>query len=168
MALERPNFEINFINFAHMLSTTNKKQIIKRTFLIESLVTTQENYLKIVVIDVRLKLRAPATKIFISYIFPISTRWCTAFQASNTSENICLWFHRLLYLGTLCMIMVKDKLFIEHNIFHQVCFTLLRPEVGVAPRCVLVCGAGMCANRSISNIDLDLIYIHSSRSNLKP
>ena len=40
---------------------------------------------------------------------------------------------------TLCMIMVKDKLFIEHNIFHQVCFTLLRPEVGVAPQCVLVC-----------------------------
>ena len=46
---------------------------------------------------------------------------------------------------TLCMIMVKDKLFIEHNIFHQVCFTLLRPEVGVAPQCVLVCGASMCA-----------------------
>ena len=43
----------------------------------------------------------------------------------------------LLYLGTLCMIMVKDKLSIEHNIFHQVCFTLLRPEVGVAPQCVL-------------------------------
>ena len=51
----------------------------------------------------------------------------------------------LLYLGTLCMIMVKDKLFIEHNIFHQVCFTLLGPEVGVAPQCVLVCGASMCA-----------------------
>ena len=46
---------------------------------------------------------------------------------------------------TLCMIMVKDKLFIEHNIFHQVCFTLLRPKVGVAPQCVLVCGASMCA-----------------------
>ena len=46
---------------------------------------------------------------------------------------------------TLCMIMVKDKLFIEHNIFHQVCFTLLRPEVGVAPQCVWVCGASMCA-----------------------
>ena len=45
---------------------------------------------------------------------------------------------------TLCMIMVKDKLFIEHSIFHQVCFTLLRPEVGVAPHCVLVCGASMC------------------------
>ena len=45
---------------------------------------------------------------------------------------------------TLCMIMVKDKLFIEHNIFHQVFFTLLRPEVGVAPQCVLVCGASMC------------------------
>ena len=43
------------------------------------------------------------------------------------------------------MIMVKDKLFIEHNIFIQVCFTLLRPEVGVAPQCVLVCGASMCA-----------------------
>ena len=46
---------------------------------------------------------------------------------------------------TLCMIMVKDKLFIEHNIFHQVCFTLLRPEVGVARQCVLVCGATICA-----------------------
>ena len=46
---------------------------------------------------------------------------------------------------TLCMIMVMDKLFIEHNIFHQVCFTLLRPEVGVAPQCVLVCGASICA-----------------------
>ena len=43
------------------------------------------------------------------------------------------------------MIMVKDKLFIEHNIFNQVCFTLLRSEVGVAPQCVLVCGASMCA-----------------------
>ena len=43
------------------------------------------------------------------------------------------------------MIMVKDQLFIEHNIFNLVCFTLLRPEVGVAPQCVLVCGAGMCA-----------------------
>ena len=43
------------------------------------------------------------------------------------------------------MIMVKDKLFIEHNIFHQECFTLLRPEVVVAPKCVLVCGASMCA-----------------------
>ena len=43
------------------------------------------------------------------------------------------------------MIMVKDKLFIEHNIFYQVCFTLLRPEVGVAPQCVWVCGASMCA-----------------------
>ena len=51
----------------------------------------------------------------------------------------------LLYLEALCMIMVKDKLFIDHNIFHQVCFTLLRPEVGVAPQCVLVCGASMCA-----------------------
>ena len=43
------------------------------------------------------------------------------------------------------MIMVKDQLFIEHNIFNQVCFTLLRPEVGVATQCVLVCVAGMCA-----------------------
>ena len=43
------------------------------------------------------------------------------------------------------MIMVRDKLFIEHNILCQVCFTLLRPEVGVAPQCVLVCGASMCA-----------------------
>ena len=51
----------------------------------------------------------------------------------------------LLYLETLCMIMVRDKLFIEHNILHQVCFTLLRPEVGVAIQCVLVCGASMCA-----------------------
>ena len=50
-----------------------------------------------------------------------------------------------LYLGALCMIMVKDKLFIEHNIFNQVCLTLLRSEVGVAPQCVLVCGATMFA-----------------------
>ena len=41
------------------------------------------------------------------------------------------------------MIMVKDKLFIEHNIFHQVCFTLLRPEVGVAQQSVLLCGASV-------------------------
>ena len=49
------------------------------------------------------------------------------------------------YLGALCMVLVKDKLFIEHNIFNQVCFTLLRSKVGVAPQFVLVCGAGMCA-----------------------
>ena len=52
------------------------------------------------------------------------------------------------------MIMVKDKLFIKHNIFHQVCFTLLRPEVGVAPQFVLVCGPGMYTNRSRSNLQL--------------
>ena len=47
------------------------------------------------------------------------------------------------------MIMVKDKLFIDHNIFHQVCFTLLRPEVGVTPQCVCWCVVQVCVqNRS--------------------
>ena len=50
------------------------------------------------------------------------------------------------------MIMVKDKLFIDHNIFHQVCFTLLRPEVGVAPQCVGV----WC--KYVYKIDLDLSH----------
>ena len=29
----------------------------------------------------------------------------------------------------------------------QVCFTLLRTEVGVAPQCVLVSGTGMCTKQ---------------------
>ena len=49
------------------------------------------------------------------------------------------------------MIMVKDKLFIEHNIFHQVCFTLLRPEVGVDTS---VCVGVWC--KYVCKIDLDL------------
>ena len=52
-----------------------------------------------------------------------------------------------LYLVTLCMIMVKDKLFMEHNIFSKTStkYAWVRPEVGVTPQCVLVCGAGMYA-----------------------
>ena len=72
----------------------------------------------------------------------------------------------LLYLGTFCMIMVKDKLFIEHNIFSKTStkYAWLRPEVGVVSQCVLVCGVVCVQNKSRSkqHLDLDLDHLFAA------